>query len=217
LNIDAVLGVFVIAVAVSMALIALRQARYFSGDTALGILSHSTLALGLIAISLIAPGNISLNSLLFGDILAVSWRDVWISFGVAVAVLLVMLFQWRSLVAQTLSPDIAKVERLASAGGEILFMVLCSGLVAIAMKITGVLLISALLILPAAIARIFSKSPEQMAVLAVFFGAASIVGGLFASLHYDLPAGPAIIAASSAYFVAGLFISRVLPSTLRHR
>jgi zinc transport system permease protein len=212
LHIDAIAGVFAIAVLVSILLIALRRILIFSGDAALGILSHSALAFGLIAISITASGKVHLNSLLFGDILAVSSNDVWVSIGVATIILAVLLWQWHSLIAHTVSSDIARVERIGSAGSELLFMVLCSGLVAIAMKITGVLLISALLILPAAIARIFARSPEMMAALAALFGVASIIGGLLMSLEYDLPSGPSIIAASASYFVAALVISRLLRS-----
>ncbi len=210
LQIDAVIGVFTIAVLVSLLLVLLRRAQIFSSETVLGILSHSALAIGLIAVSLSASGKVHLNSLLFGDILAVSWNDVGVSFAVAVMILLLLLLQWRGLIAYTLNSDIAQVERIGFIGSEILFMVLCSGLVAIAMKITGVLLISALLILPAAIARIFARTPEMMAVLAACFGIGSIVGGLLLSLEFDLPSGPSIIAAAATYFISGLVISRIL-------
>ena len=210
LQIDAVLGVFIIAVVISFLLLAIRRLKIFSGDSALGILSHSALALGMIAVSMSASGKVHLTSLLFGDILAVSWMDVAMSFAVAGAILLILLTQWHSLIAHTLSPDIAQVERIGLLRSEILFMVLCSGLVAIAMKITGILLISALLILPAAIARIFARSPEMMAVLAVLLGIASIIAGLGLSLKFDLPSGPAIIAAAAALFVTALAGSALL-------
>ncbi|MCP4184190.1 MAG: hypothetical protein GY761_12890 [Hyphomicrobiales bacterium] len=210
LQIDAIFGVFVIATCVSLLLIALRSSRMFSSDAVLGILSHSALALGLIAVSLSNSGKIHLTSLLFGDILAVSWNDVWVSFGVTALILFLLVLQWRQLIAYTLSSEIASVERIGFWGSEVLFMVLCSGLVAIAMKITGVLLISALLILPAAIARIFSRSPEVMAVVAALMGVASIIGGLLLSLEFDLPSGPSIIAAATIFFVAALILSRVV-------
>ena len=210
LGLNSTLAVFLVAVAISLLLIGLAKMPMFSGDAALGILSHSALAFGLIVISLIAPGNTRLSSILFGDILALSWNDVWTSMGVALVILLMLLMQWRALLAHTLSPEIASAERIGSTWGEILFMVLCSGLVAIAMKITGILLISALLILPAAIARILARSPEHMAVLAALFGAAAIIGGLALSLEFDFPSGPAIIAAAAIFFVATLFLSYLL-------
>lgn len=210
LQIDAVIGVFVIASLISLAMIALRRMSIFSGDAALGILSHSALALGLIAISVSDTGNLHLNSILFGDILAVSWQDVWVSAGVAFVILLSLIKLWRTLIAQTVSSEITNAEGIGLRGSEIVFMILCSGLVAIAMKITGVLLISALLILPAAIARIFARSPEQMAVLAAIVGAVCVVGGLMASLQYDVPSGPAIIVTAAALFVVGLILSRFL-------
>lgn len=217
LQINAVFGVFLIAASVSLLLIALRNSRIFSSDAALGILSHSALALGLIAVSLTSSGKIHLTSLLFGDILAVSWSDVWVSFGVAALILLLLLLQWHQLIAHTLSSEIASVEKIGFWRSEVLFMVLCSGLVAIAMKITGVLLISALLILPAAIARIFSRSPEAMAILAALLGVASIIGGLLLSLEFDLPSGPSIIAAATIYFVSALILSRLVSTLINNR
>ena len=209
LNIDAVFGVFIIAIFISILLISLRRLMIFSSDSVLGILSHSALALGLIAVSLSADNNVHLNSLLFGDLLAVTWNDVWVSLGVASVILVILFLQWHSLLAHTLSMEIAQAERIGFVGSEMLFMVLCSGLVAIAMKITGVLLISALLILPAAIARIFSRTPETMAVLAVIFGIGCIISGLFLSLQFDLPSGPSIIATAVFYFVVGLAVSKL--------
>jgi len=217
LQINAVFGVFIVAVGVSLLLIGLRSTRIFSSDAALGILSHSALALGLIAISLSNSGKVHLSSLLFGDILAVSWNDVWVSFGVAALILLLLVFQWRQLIAHTLSSEIASVERIGFWGSEVLFMVLCSGLVAIAMKITGVLLISALLILPAAIARIFARSPEAMASISALMGVASIIGGLLLSLKFDLPSGPSIIAAATIYFIAALGIMPIYRMLLNLR
>lgn len=210
LNLNTVFAVFIIAVLVSFLLLFLRRTQIFSGDTALGILSHTALALGLILISVAAPGNFSLNALLFGDILAVTWIDVGTGFAIAATILLVLLLRWNSLIAHTFSSEIARVERIGSTKDEILFLVLCSGLIAIAMKITGILLISALLILPAATGRIFSRSPEQMAIMAVIFGIFSVIGGLIASLELDLPSGPSIIVAAATYLVSVFVISKLL-------
>ena len=209
LQIEAVFGVFIIAVLISFLLISFRRLTIFSSDSALGILSHSALAMGLIAISLSASGKVHLTSLLFGDILAVTWSDVWVSIGIAGAISVLLISQWRSLIAHTFSTEIAIVERIGSVGSEVVFMAMCSGLVAIAMKIAGVLLISALLILPAAIARIFARSPEQMAVMSIVFGVGSIICGLAMSLEFDLPSGPSIIAAATMFFVLSLLISKL--------
>jgi zinc transport system permease protein len=185
----------------------LRRLQLFSADALLGILSHTGLATGLIVVAIMLPGNVQLNSVLFGDILALNWSDVWISLGVSILILIILATQWHALIARTISEPIAAIEKIGSNSSELIFMVLCSGLVAIAMKITGVLLISALLILPAAIARILSRSPEQMAVLAAIAGAASVISGLVFSLYFDLPSGPAIIVTAAAWFVLALIIS----------
>ncbi len=209
LQVEALIGVFMIALLVSFSLILLRRMAIFSSDTALGILSHSALASGLIALSLAPPGSVHLNTILFGDILAVSWSDVWVSIIAALIILAVMAIQWRPLIAHTFSRDIAEAEGLGSARNEMLFMVLCSGLVAIAMKITGILLISALLIIPAATGRLIARSPEYMAVFAIGFAVFSVIGGLLASLEMDLPSGPAIIATASVVFLWVMFVRQI--------
>ncbi len=84
---------------------------------------------------------------------------------------------------------------------DIVFILLMAAVIAIAMKVVGVLLITAMLIIPAATARRFATGPEQMAVLAGVIGAASVVGGLFGSLEWDTPAGPSIVVAALLFFV----------------
>lgn len=210
LGMNTVFAVFLLAMGISLLLILLRRMNYFSTDAVLGILSHSTLAIGLIIISVAFRDNVQMNSLLFGDILALNWSDVLISAAVSAIILIILISQWHSLIANTISSQIALVENIGSRNSEIVFMALSSGLVAIAMKITGVLLISALLILPAAIARIFAGSPERMAVFAAIFGALSVIGGLFLSLVFDYPAGPAIIVVAACGLFLSLILSRLL-------
>ena len=210
LKIEAMIGIFIIAAAISMLVIALRRTKLFSNDTALGILSHSALALGLIAISVSDnSGAIQLNSLLFGDILAVSNADVWTSFGVAIIIGIILYKLWDSLIATTISEEIAMVEGLGTKWGELIFMILCSGLIAVAMKITGILLISALLVIPAAAARIFARSPEQMAIIASLAAVLSIICGLMISLKLDLPSGPAIITAAAMLLLGAIVVRKV--------
>ncbi len=200
-------AVFVLAVLISFVLNQLRQLQIFSADALLAIFSHAGLAAGLILVAVLLPGNTQLNTILFGDILALTWSDVWISLSVSALILLILASQWSALIARTISEPIAKTEQIGSNATELIFMVLCSGLVAIAMKITGVLLISALLILPAAIARIFTNSPEKMAFFAAMTGAASIICGLGLSFFFDLPSGPAIILTAATGFIFTLIIS----------
>jgi zinc transport system permease protein len=197
-------GVFAVALAVSLALIALQDRNTLPADALLGILSHSTLALGLVLISFMSSVRIDLMGLLFGDILAVSEGDIaviWLGGG---AIMLALAAIWRPLLAATVSVELAEAEGLAPGRARLVFMVLMASVIAMAMKIVGVVLITALLIVPAAAARRFARTPERMAMVAALVGAVAVTAGLTASLQFDAPSGPAIVVAAFVLFLAGL-------------
>jgi zinc transport system permease protein len=204
LGIDITIGVIVAALAMAALLTGLRAQRLLPTDSLLGILSHTALALGLVAASLMTWVRFDLLSLLFGDILTVTWADVaWVWIGAGV-VLAIVAWLWRDLLAVTVHEDMARAEGLRAGQIEIAFMVLIATVVAVSMKIAGFLLITALLIIPAAAARRFSTSPEGMAVTASVVAAIAVTGGLAMSAALDAPSGPAIVLAASAVFVTSL-------------
>src|SRR5690606_12141944 len=110
--------------------------------------------------------------------------------------LLALVYLWRPLIASTVSEDIAEAEGLSPKRARLYFMLLLALVIAIAMKIVGILLITSLLIIPAATARRFASTPEVMAILSSVIGAVSVVGGLFGSLRFDTPSGPSIVVAA---------------------
>ena len=201
LDINLMLGVFLVAVAASMALLVLQRRRALSTDALLGILSHSTLALGLVMVSFMTWIRVDLMGFLFGDILAVSRVDIALIYAGGVLVLAVMAWLWRPLLAATVNEELAQAEGMAPQHSRIVFMLLMALVIAIAMKIVGILLITALLIIPAAAARRLSGTPEMMAVLASLAGVAAVVGGLYGSLHFDTPSGPSIVVAALVLFL----------------
>ncbi len=189
---------------VALALVALQQNRQLATDTLLGILSHATLALGLVAIAMLVPDRVNLMGYLFGDILAANRRDLITVWLVSLAVLMLLALLWRKLIAITVHEDLARIDGIPVAAVRTTLMLMMAAVIAISMKIVGVLLITALLIIPAATARRLSNSPEQMAVLAGVTGALSVVAGLAASWYWDWPAGPAIVIAATAAFLMSL-------------
>ncbi|MFO1089281.1 MAG: metal ABC transporter permease [Hyphomicrobiales bacterium] len=216
LGIDVTLGVIAAALVMALLLTGLRAQRLVPTDSLLGILSHTALALGLVAASLMTWIRFDLLSLLFGDILTVSWADVaWVWAG-AVAVVAIVGFLWRDLLAVTVHEDMARAEGLHAAPVEAAFMVLIAIVVAVAMKISGFLLITALLIIPAAAARRFATSPEAMAGVASLFAALAVAGGLFLSAAWDAPSGPAIVLVASLLFAVSLLVP-VAAHALRSR
>ncbi|AMM83964.1 metal ABC transporter permease [Martelella sp. AD-3] len=198
------LSVFVVATAISVLLILLERRRALSTDSLLGILAHSTLAVGLVIVSFLTWVRVDLISFLFGDILSVTRADIAIVWLGGLVVVGAIVALWRPLLAATVSPEIAQAEGLRPETARFVFMLLMALVIAIAMKIVGIMLITSLLIVPAATARRFARTPEAMAMIASLIGAVSVVMGLYASLYYDTPSGPSIVVAAMLLFVAGL-------------
>lgn len=205
------LGVGLIGILIAVVLFWLEKQRNLSTDVLLGILSHSALALGLIVLSVIqAQGyNINLMSYLFGDLLAVSHADIVLMYITAAVILLIFSQILSSLISISANEELARVDGEAVEKIRFVFMILLALVIAVALKVVGILLITALLIIPAANARLFSKSPRQMVLLSVLLAVFAVLFGLYSSLNWDLPAGPAIvIAAASMFFISRLVLSR---------
>lgn len=204
LEINITLAVFAISALVSMALLALQRRATLSSDALLGLLSHSALALGLVCLAFLTWVRVDLMGFLFGDILAVSVPDIAVIYCGGAIVLAVLAWIWRPLFAATVNRELAEAEGLGPDRANIIFMLLMAMVIAISMKIVGVLLITALLIVPAATARRFAGGPEQMAVASALAGVLAVTFGLFGSLEWDTPSGPSIVVAALALFVLSL-------------
>ncbi|NLS15677.1 zinc ABC transporter permease subunit ZnuB [Rhizobium sp. P40RR-XXII] len=198
------LSVFAVAALVSILLLLLQRRQALSADALLGILSHATLAIGLVIVAFMSWVRIDLIAFLFGDILAVSQSDILVIWAGGIFVLAAIVWLWRPLLASTVNPELAEAEGLRPERARLLFMLLMAVVIAIAMKIVGILLITALLIIPAATARRFAATPETMAIFASLLGAIAVVGGLFGSLRYDTPSGPSIVVAALVLFIISL-------------
>ena len=202
LEVNIMAGVFGVAVCAALALVLLQRQTLLPADALLGILAHSTLALGLVLLAFMAWLRVDLLSYLFGDILAVSWTDVTIVWAGGAAVLAVLLAIWRPLLAATVSPELAAAEGMNPERDRLAFMILLAAVIAVAIKIVGILLITSLLIIPAASARRLATGPEVMALVASALGCGAVALGLFASLEFDTPAGPSIVVAALLLFLA---------------
>ena len=207
-------AVFLIAAFVSLALILLQRRGGLSTDSLLGILSHSTLAIGLVALAFMPWVRVDLLGYLFGDILAVTRADLAAIWGGSAVVGAALVFLWRPLLAGTVNAELASAEGQSPELARTAFMLLLAFVIAIAMKIVGILLITALLIIPAATARRFATSPETMALVAALVGAMASTGGLYLSLGYDTPSGPSIVVTALILF---LFSLLPLPRLSRRR
>ncbi|WP_237059910.1 iron chelate uptake ABC transporter family permease subunit [Microbulbifer sediminum] len=181
-------------------LVYLQRRQTLSVDTLLGILSHSMLALGIVTVSLFGI-RVDLLALLLGDLLAVSGQDVMLMAAAVAGIGGLLLFLWEKLLAFTLNEELAAVEGVPVERVRLALMLMLALLIAIAMKVVGILLITALLIIPAAGARRLTDTPERMAMCASLIGALAVVLGLLASILWDTPAGPSIVLAAALLFV----------------
>ena len=197
-------------VALIMALTVTHLAgRGYAMDTLLGVLAHSALAFGLVAVSFLSGIRIDLMAYLFGDILAVSKADLMVIWGGAALVVGLIAWRWSALLASTLNEELAYASGFDPKREQLILTLSLAITVAVAIKVVGVLLIAALLIIPAATARGFARTPETMAMIAAAIGAISAVAGLQGAYVLDTPAGPSIVCVAAILFaVTNLFRMR---------
>jgi zinc transport system permease protein len=193
-------SVLVVALMMATAVSALTG-RGYAMDTVLGVLAHSALAAGLVAVALLGNVRLDLMAFLFGDILAVNTSDLVVIWGGAAAVLLLLVSRWPALLMATLSPDLARSNGINPRREELVLTLALAIVVAVAIKVVGVLLIASLLVIPAAAARPLARTPEAMAIGATVIGATSALGGLWVALLLDTPTGPTIVCTASLMFL----------------
>jgi zinc transport system permease protein len=202
LGFNPILGVLGVAVLVALLVLLFRRGRRLPNDAILGMLSHSALSIGLIGLAFMSAVRVDLTALLFGDILAVSWGEVWATLAGSAVVVALLAAVWRPMVAATVDEDLARAEGVPVAALSIFFMLMVAAVVALAMKLVGVLLVTALMVIPAVTARRIARSPEQMVLTAPLFGLLSVAAGLALSIAVDTPTGPSIVAAAFSLFLA---------------
>lgn len=186
----------VMAVTVS-ALVSCGQAM----DTMLGVLSHTALAFGLVAISFVPGARSDLSSYLFGDILAVGRFDLALIWSGGAFVLAVLVWRWQRLLTSSLNEELAMAAGIDPRVERLVLSLALAVVVALAIRVVGSLLISAMLIVPAAAARGWARSPERMAAVAALIAGLSVFAGLWASLKLDSPAGPSIVTVAALFFL----------------
>ena len=203
-SINITLSVFLISSIVAILLINLQKRTKLAGDSLLGLLAHSTLAIGLVLIGFLSSIRFDLMGLLFGDILAVTTEDIALVWIGGIIILGILYYIWKSIFSATVNYDLAAAEGMRPEISNLIFTLLLAAVIALSIKMIGALLITGLLLIPAAIARNLSNSPKQMIIISVLAGITSVVIGLFTSLELNTSSGPSIIVVSLALFVLSL-------------
>lgn len=200
LKIDPFMTILFISMIIAVFLLWSEKFKTLETDTYLSIASHSTLSLGLILIYILEPGQLSLVNFLIGDIITLTRQDVLLLFTGAGITYLVFFFIWQKLLAITISEEIALAENIAVSKYKLILLTLLVLMIAFAVKIVGILLITAMLVLPVAAARIFATSPEKMLGISILIATGSVSAGIEFSYLYDSPTGPTIVFILSIIF-----------------
>jgi zinc transport system permease protein len=208
LNILPLAAALVVAVAASLAIMRLREKAGLHGDTAIGIFSSVGMALGIILATLAGRFNADLLSYLFGDILAIDWLEVGLSTGLAAVVIAAVLGNYRSLMYLTFDPEAARASGVKTARLDVLLAVLTSLTVVMGMKVVGILLVAALLVIPAGAGLLLAVNFRQALFFSSLVASLSVILGLLAAFYLDLPASATVVITSFLLFGVTFLLRR---------
>ncbi len=212
LNINLFYAIILVTLILAIGLLWLESQKQLPVDTLLGILAHSALSLGLVVISLMNNIRIDLMGYLFGDLLSITMFDVYQIIVCVVIIGLLLVWRWNHFLFITVSEELAFSHGINVPITKFILTILLALTIGIAMKFVGALIITALLIIPAATAKYYAKNPESMAIIAILIGMFSIIGGILFSLVYDTPTGPSVVLSNTCLFFISLFISKLFLS-----
>jgi zinc transport system permease protein len=196
---------------VLLIVISLSQVVNFNNalsETTLAIISHTGLAAGLILLGVLPSDMVSIEAILFGDLFSVTLTDLGMIFITSLVLVVLLLRHWRSFVAISVSREIAQAEGIQVRKVQLLLYLMIALLVAVMMKVMGVLLIAAMLVIPTSSARVLSGSPERMVIFSAVYGMLALAGGIFSSFRFDWQAGPSIVLSATSLLLVTLFIVR---------
>ncbi|MBN1473861.1 MAG: metal ABC transporter permease [Syntrophaceae bacterium] len=198
----------------SMAILHLTRSRRIHGDAAIGIVSSIGIALGVIMASLSGGYNADLLSYLFGNILTATQTELILSLIIFTAVILFVVFFYRNLFTVTFDEELAKSMGVKTNRVNVILMILTAAAVVSAMKIAGIMLVSALLILPAVAALQFSLSFKATIIASVIFSVISVIGGMLFSFTFNLPTGGTIVIFNAVFLVIVLLAKKMLQAKM---
>ncbi|XRY30902.1 MAG: iron chelate uptake ABC transporter family permease subunit [Buchnera aphidicola (Tetraneura akinire)] len=176
-------------------------------DVIFSIMSYIFLSLGLLIISIIPnEKKISINDYFFGNILCVSFYDLFFLFLSVCFLLIILIYNWKSILLVTIDPELAKVDGINIFKNRFILIFITGMTIAISIKFVGVLIITSLLVIPASTSQKFSRSPEKMIFISILISIFSTTMGLFISIYYDIPTSPTIVLCESLVFLLSRFI-----------
>lgn len=214
LQLEPIFGVLAVALVIVFSLSRVSSYNSALSETTLAIISHTGLAGGIILVGLLPGPAVNLEAILFGDLLATTTADLLNLLLTTVLLLMLLVRHWRAFVAVSVSREIAQAEGVEVRRIQFLMYIMIALLVAVMMKVMGVLLIAAMLVIPTTSARLFSRSPEHMVYISGLYGLGALGGGISSSFHFDWQTGPAIVVSATVLLLLTLAITRLFKPDL---
>ena len=208
LQLPAMFGVLAVVLLIVVSLSQVVNINNALSETTLAIISHTGLAAGLILLGVLPSNTVSLEAILFGDLLAVTLADLGMILATTLLLIFLLKQHWHSFVAVSVSREIAQAEGIKVRKVQLLMYLMIALLVAVMMKVMGVLLIAAMLVIPTSAARMLSGSPERMVFFSALYGVAALGGGIFSSFQFDWQTGPAIVLSATSLLLVTLVFVR---------
>ncbi len=217
LEVNPMFGVLAVVILIVFSLSQVANFNNALSETTLAIISHTGLAGGLILLGALPPNSVSLEAILFGNLLSTTRLDLLMILVTTLILLFLLIRHWRPFVALSVSREIAQAEGISVRKEQFLMYLMIALLVAVLMKVMGVLLIAAMLVIPTTSARLLSRNPEQMVLMSAFFGVLSLAGGIASSFQLDWQTGPSIVLSATTFLVIALLVNRQISLWTRRR
>jgi zinc transport system permease protein len=217
LEVNPMFGVLAVVILIVFSLSQVANFNNALSETTLAIISHTGLAGGLILLGTLPSNSVSLEAILFGDLLATTRADLLMILVTTLTLLFLLIRHWRPFVALSVSREIAQAEGIAVKKEQFLMYMMIALLVAVLMKVMGVLLIAAMLVIPTTSAHLLSRTPEHMVLLSAVFGVLSLGGGITSSFQLDWQTGPSIVLSAAGFLVITLLVTRQINLWTRRR
>lgn len=174
-------------------------------DTAIGVFFSSSMALGIVLIGLSKSYNVDLFGYLFGSILAISEKEMWLTIGITLVILTTLVMIIKELLSITFNEELAVVSGIPTRLIKSIFLVSMAVAIVMSIKVVGIILVSALLVIPGAVAQLLSRSFYSMILISCFIALFSTITGLYLSYQFDLsPGGMIVLIITASFFAAFL-------------
>jgi zinc transport system permease protein len=208
IGINPIITAIFYAIAVALGIDFVSRKGKISEDASIGIFFASSMALGIVLISLSREYNIDLFGYLFGNILAITNHEVVLSVILAAFVFSVIMLFLKEIFMTTYNEEIAQVSGVSVRSINILFLIILAVSIVISIKIVGIILIAALLVIPGATAQLFAKNLYAMIIISCSVAVLSTILGLFISYEFDIAPGGSIVLTATAVFLLSLLVKK---------